>query len=114
MYTEPSRLTCSGPTAFRTSLLMNIAIAFPITRRAVSPIPIGHTPGRLSSAINRLATKAEIPFGSTYPMQSLLDVLAIDSQRSADAVLKEVHKRFHAAASRPEGPAAPSIFNIML
>ena len=44
----------------------------------------------------------------------LLAVLAMDLHKSADAVLKAVHMRFHAAASRPDGPAAPSIFNTVL
>ena len=93
---------------------MDIAIAFPVTGRAFPPIPIGCTPGCLSRANNQLATKPEIPFGSAYPVQCLLDVLPSDSQWSEDAVLKEVHICFHAAASRLEGPTAPSIFNIVL
>ena len=34
---------------------------------------------------------------------------ATDSQRSSEAEEKEDHRRFRAAASKPEGPAAPSI-----
>ena len=33
------------------------------------------------------------------------------SHKSVDAPLKEEHKRFHEAASWPDGPAAPSIHN---
>ena len=36
------------------------------------------------------------------------------SHRSPDACLNEVHIRFHAAASSPEGPAAPSILRAVL
>ena len=88
---------------------MDVAIAFPITHCAVSPTPIGHTPGHLSRAINQQATREDIPLGSTY---CHLVVLASDSHRSTDAALKEAHMcasfnlkaacmHFHAAASRP-------------
>ena len=93
---------------------LSVANAFPMTRRAVLPTPIGRTPGHLSRAISRQATRTDVPFGSTYSEQSLLAVLASDSHRSTDTVLKEVHMCFHAAASRPEGQAAPSIFNTVL
>lgn len=64
--------------------------------------------------INWQATRADIPLGSTYSEQRHLAVFASESHKSADVVLKEVHIRFHAVASRPEGPAAPSIFNTVL
>lgn len=63
-----------------------VAMAFPITHRAVSPIPIGLTPGHLSRAIRWQATRADVPLGSTYSEQSRLAVPASDSHRSADAV----------------------------
>ena len=75
---------------------------------------MGHTPGHLSKAISRHATNTDIPAGSTYSEQSLLVVLARDSHGSADALLKEVHKRFRAAVSSPDGPAAPSMLNTVL
>ena len=46
-------------------------------------------------------------------MQIHLAVAAKDSHKSVDAPLKEVHRRFHEAASRPDGPAAPSILSIV-
>ena len=39
---------------------------------------------------------------------------AIASHKSTDADIKEVQRRFHAAASRPDGPAAPSILSTVL
>ena len=39
---------------------------------------------------------------------------ARESHKSADAVLKEVRRRFHAASSKPEGLAAPSILRAVL
>ena len=45
--------------------LMTVAIAFPMMHLATSPTPIGLTPGHLSRTISRLATKADIPLGST-------------------------------------------------
>ena len=83
-------------------------------RLAVSPMPIGLTPGHLSRAINRQATNAYRLFGSTKEQQILLAVDAKESQRSLEADWKDVHRRFHAIASRPEGPAAPSVFSTVL
>ena len=83
-------------------------------RRAVSPMPIGLTPGHLSRAIRRQATKADKLFGSTKEQQILLAVEARASQRSVDADWKDVHRHLHTAASRPEGPAAPSVFSTVL
>ena len=42
-------------------------------------------------------------------MHKHLAVEANASQRSAEAVLNDVHMRFQAMASSPEGPAAPSV-----
>ena len=44
----------------------------------------------------------------------LLAKEAIALQRSADDVLKNVQSLFQAAASNPEGPAAPSILTAVL
>ena len=95
-------------------LLMAVVIAFPLTHHTVFLTPIGRNPGHLSRAINQQATRADIPLGSTYSEQSHLAVLTSVSHRLADAVLKEVHVGFHAAASTLEGPAALSIFSIVL
>ena len=96
------------------SSLMAAAIAFPMMRRAVSPMPIGLTPGHLSRAMSRQATKADSPLGSTKQEQIRLAMEARASHKSVDADLNEVHMRFHAAASSPEGPAAPSILRTVL
>ena len=96
------------------SSLIVVRIAFPIIRLAVSPMPIGLTPGRLSKATSRQATNAERLFGSMKEQQSLLAVEAMASQRSVEAYWKDVQRRFHPAASRPEGPAAPSVFSAVL
>ena len=106
--------TWSGPAASWMSLLMTAAIAFPMIRRTVSPTPIGLTPGHLSKAMSRQATKADSPLGSTKQEQIRLAVEARESHRSADAVLNDVHMRFQAAASSPEGPAEPSVLRAVL
>ena len=48
----------------------NTALA--IIRRAVSPMPIGRTPGFLSRAMSRQARKGDRDFGSTYDVHILL------------------------------------------
>ena len=89
-------------------------MALPIIRLAVSPTPIGLTPGHLSRAIRRQATRAETPLGSTCWEQSFLAVAASASQSSVEAVLKDEHSLFQVAASMPEGPAAPSVLRAIL
>ena len=59
--------------------------------------------------MSRQATKATNPLGSTTQEQICLAVEARALRRSVDAELNEVHNCFHAAASSPEGPAAPSM-----
>ena len=93
---------------------MVVRIAFPMMRLAVSPMPIGLTPGHLSRAINRQATNADRLFGFTKEQHILLAVDAKASQRPLEADWKDVHRRFHATASRPEGPAVLSIFKTVL
>ena len=78
-------------------------------RRAVSPIAMGSTPGHLSSAIRRQAVKAASPLGFTNDEQIRLATEAMSSYRSAEKEEKEEQRRFQAAASRQEGPAAPSV-----
>ena len=56
----------SGPTM---SWMRVMDIAFSMIRRKVSPIPIGLTPGHLSSAINLHATKPSNLFGSKKAVQ---------------------------------------------
>ena len=78
-------------------------------RLNVSPIPTGLTPGHLSSAMRRQATRADIPSGSTYPVHNLLASLAMDLHRSSEVLQKEEHILFQLPALSPEGPAEPSI-----
>ena len=89
-------------------------MAFPMILRAVSPIPMGRTPGHLSRAISLHATNADSPLGSTKQVQSRLATDASVLQISVEAVLNEVHSLFHAAVSKPDGPAAPSILRAVL
>ena len=79
------------------SSLMEAAIALPTIRRDISPTPIGLTPGCLSRAMSRQATKADSPLGSTKQEQIRLVVEARESHVSADADLNDVHMRFQAA-----------------
>jgi hypothetical protein len=57
-------------------------IDFPMIRLAVSPTPIGLTPGCLSRATRRHATKAERLFGSIKVQQILL---AVEARASVEA-----------------------------
>ena len=53
--------------------------------------------------------KAVSPLGSTNDEQIRLATEAMASHRSAEKEEKEEQRRFQAAASRPEGPPAPSV-----
>ena len=88
---------------------MVIIALFTILLRT-SPIPIGLTPGDLSRVINLHAVKAVKPDGCTYEQHRRRANEAIASQRSWEHFLKDDRSRFHAEASRPDGPAAPLIF----
>ena len=90
------------------------AIAFPIILLAVSPMPMGRTPGHLSKAMSLQATKADSPLGSTKLVLSRLATAARVSHSSEETALNEVQSRFQAATSRPDGPAAPSILRTVL
>ena len=79
-------------------------------RRATSPIPIGRTPGHLSSAIRRQATNASMPDGSTKVVQILLATKDNAWHRSVEHDLNDIQRRRKATASRPDGPALPSVF----
>ena len=59
--------------------------------------------------MSRQATKADNPLGSTKQEQIRLAVEARESHRSADADLNDVHMRFQAAPSSPEGPAVLTV-----
>ena len=82
--------------------------------RTVSPMPMGRKPGHLSRAMSLQATNADSPLGSTKHVQNRLATDVRVSHNSVEADLNEVRSRFHAAASRPEGPAAPSILRAVL
>ena len=58
-----------------------VRTALAMMRRAVSPIPIGRTPGRLSRAIRRLASRGLIAVGSTYDEHSLCGILGVRGLR---------------------------------
>ena len=106
-----ARAYLKGPAASWMSSLMALAMVLPIIRLAVSPTPIGLTPGHLSRAMRRQATRAETPLGSTCWEQSFLAVAASASQSFVE---KDEHSLFHAAASMHEGPAAPSVLRAIL
>ena len=87
---------------------------FPRMLRAVSPMPIGRTPGHLLRVMSWQATKAANHLGSTMQEQSRLAVEARASHRLINADLNEEHNRFLAAASNPERSAAPSMRRTVL
>jgi len=97
------------PDASCTSGLAMESIALAIILLAVSPMPIGRTPGCLSRAIRRQARKDETDLGSTKEVHSLFAIKARELHRSVDAPLKAVHRRLHSCASTPEGPADPVV-----
>ena len=69
----------SKPTIIKTALEMILC--------AVSPIPIGLTPGFLSKAISRLASRGPALMGSTNDEHILLATEASEVQRFLDAPL---------------------------
>ena len=54
---------------------------------------MGRTPGHLFRAINRPATKASIPPGSTYEVHRRFATIAKPLHKLSEAVWKEVHRR---------------------
>ena len=80
-------------------------------RLAVSPMPMGRTPGVLSRAMRRQASSGEMDFGSTSAVHILLAVEASELHRLVDAPLNEVHYLLQSCASRPDGPADPVVFS---
>ena len=80
------------PEASCTSDFVMESIALAIIRLAVSPMPLGRTPGFLSSAIRRQARRGETHLGSTRDVQSLFATRATELHRSVDAPLKAVHR----------------------
>ena len=66
-------------------------MTFAIILRAVSPIPIGQTPGFLFKAIRREDKKGAINDGFIESVHKRLATRAREVHRSSEADLKEVH-----------------------
>ena len=79
------------------------------TGKQFKEMPMGLTPGHLSSAISLQVTKAVRPSGSTYAEHILLHTLARKFQRAAKSSLNKVHRHLRLCASMPDGPTAPSV-----
>ena len=76
---------------------------------------MGHTPGQLSKAMSWHIPKAVRPVGSTKVVLSSLAKAARLSHNPVEADLKEVQtEAFQAGASKPDGPAAPSIIRAVV
>ncbi len=86
-------------------------MALEIIRRGISLMPIGLTPGHLSSGMRRQATNALRPSGFTIDVQSLCPTAARAEQRSFEEDLKEEHNLRQANASNPDSPAAPLVLS---
>ena len=80
-----------GTSSFLDEFAKVLAMTLQIMRRTTSPTPTGRTPGHLSRAISRQATKAVRPLGSTRVVEMRLAREAKASQRSEEADLKEEH-----------------------
>ena len=85
-------------------------MAFPIILRATSPIPMGRTPGHLSSGMRRQAVYACRLDGSTKVVEILLAKAARAEQRLLDFWPNAVQNRLQLIAFTPEGPADPSVW----
>ena len=103
--------SCRHPDALWTSVLTTDSTALAMIRLAVSPMPMGRTPGVLSRAMRRQASSGEMDFGSTSAVHILLAVEASELHRLVDAPLNEVHNLLQSCASRPDGPADPVVFS---
>ena len=68
--------SCIQPEASWISVLTMDRTALAIILRAVSPMPIGRTPGFLSRAMSLQAKKGAISFGLTYIVHNLLATMA--------------------------------------
>ena len=101
--------TWSGPAAVWMSSLSTLRIALAMILLCTSPMPIGRTPGHLSRGINLHATKALRYAGLIGAVHRCFPTLARAEQRSVDA-LNEQQRLLHAAASKPDMPAAPFAF----
>ena len=75
--------------------------------RSVSPMPIGRTPGFLSSGTRRLLRRADRPRGSTCSVARRRAIPATAQHRSLDAALNETSIRHQMYESAIDGPAEP-------
>ena len=75
--------------------------------RGTSPIPIGLTPGHLSSGIRRHITRALSPSGLTLVVAIRRATLASAEHKPVEHDLNEEQSLLQACASSPEGPAEP-------
>ena len=66
------------------SCLVMFKMALEMMRLAVSPIPMGRTPGFLSMAIRRLAIRGAMLVGSTNSVKSRLATKAVECHNSKD------------------------------
>ena len=101
--------SCTEPVASWMSALVMVKMAFAMIRLAVSPIPIGRTPGHLLRAISRRDNRGAVAMGSTMSVHRRLAETAREWHRLLDAALKEVHSLLQQAAFSPEGPAEPVV-----
>ena len=103
---------CVGAVAETSSGFNRVVVALLIMRRIVSPIPIGRTPGFLSSGISLPATKALRYFGFTSDVLSFFAKSANASHSSAGFFLNCFEQSIlcQRSASPPDGPAAPFTF----
>ena len=64
--------SCRHLDAFWTSVFTTDSTALAMIRLAVSPMPMGRTPGVLSRAMRRQASSGEMDFGSTVEAHKML------------------------------------------
>ena len=86
-------------------------MALEMIHRGTSPMPIGLTPGDLSSGIRRQVTNALRPSGLTRDVHSLRPTASREQQRSLEVDLNEEQSLRHAKASKPERPTAPLVLS---
>ena len=99
--------TCVTPAASMMSFFRTVITALPMMRRKVSPMPIGRTPGFLSSGIKRLLSRGLMPKGSTCSVAKRRATSATAPRSSLEAALNETSIRRHTYESAIECPAAP-------
>ena len=93
------------------SILRKLDTVFPRMRRRTSPIPIGLTPGFLSSGMSLHASNELIDLGSTYSVHNLLHMRATASHASIEHLPNDFEQRIRlqVSESSPLGPAEPRV-----